>query len=131
MRFEARLSAVPRARRWVAARAAAAGASAGALRVVELLASELVTNAVRHGPPGGEVVVGVERAGAVVRVHVDDASPDPPVVLDPASHALSGRGVLLVETLARAWGVSSRPGGAPGKRVWFEVALRPGRPDAP
>ncbi|MFC8404485.1 ATP-binding protein [Streptomyces griseoincarnatus] len=35
----------------------------------------------------------------------------------------SGRGLLLVATLADDWGVTDRPGG-PGKTVWASVGLR-------
>ncbi len=119
MRFTADVAQVPRARHWVVQEATAAGASHDALRVVALLASELVTNAVQHGPAGGEVVVTVERRGDRMRVAVRDESPRPPIRLDPDPTHLSGRGVQLVDRLAAAWGVD---GDAGGKIVWFEVA---------
>lgn len=55
MRFTADVARIPHARRWVVRQASGAGASAEALRIVALLASEVVTNAVQHGPAGGEV----------------------------------------------------------------------------
>ena len=58
--------------------------------------------------------------GTAVRVEVDDDSGEPPVLLDPAPHAESGRGILLVESLAAEWGWTARDH---GKTVWFVVEL--------
>lgn len=121
MRFVADVAQIRHARTWVVAQAAHAGAPADVQRVVGLLASEVVTNAVRHGPAGGLVDV---RAGVVAdrfRVSVQDESPRRPVRTEPGPLDLSGRGVLLVDRLAAAWDVE--PHGA-GKTVWFEVPLR-------
>lgn len=120
MRFAADVAHIPRARRWVVEQATHAGASDDALRVVALLASELVTNAVQHGPPGGEVTVAVERRAGQLRVAVADESPLLPAILDPDLNAVSGRGVMLVDRLSARWGVEERPG---AKSVWFEVGL--------
>ena len=84
---------------------------------VTLLVSELVTNAVIHG--GGEVEVLVRLLPKTVRVEVMDASE---VALAPrvaSDQDDSGRGLALVESLARRWGVDPVAGG--GKTVWFEV----------
>lgn len=89
--------------------------------VVVLLVSEVVTNAVVHaGPhgPGDEVVVAVGRVGDAIRVEVADGHPGLPVVGDGAVGGLSGRGCLLVDALASAWGVTAN---GSGKVVWFEV----------
>jgi DNA-binding NarL/FixJ family response regulator len=84
---------------------------------VTLLVSELVTNAVIHG--GGEVEVLVRLLPASVRVEVMDASATAPVPRAAADEDTSGRGLTLVESLARRWGVDPVAGG--GKTVWFEV----------
>ena len=120
VRFTADVGEVPNARRWVVQEAAVAGAHDETLRIVALLASELVTNAVQHGPAGGEVGVAVERRRGRLRVAVCDQSPVPPVPLNPGPTALSGRGVMLVERLAEAWGVDGK---GHGKAVWFEVPI--------
>lgn len=132
MRFVADVAQIRHARTWVMAEAAHAGAPVDIQRVVGLLASEVVTNAVRHGPAGGLVDVQVRTTGDRVRVSVRDESPRRPVRLEPDPLALSGRGVLLIDRLATAWDVEPD---AAGKTVWFEVSLRqrptPGRGGRP
>jgi anti-sigma regulatory factor (Ser/Thr protein kinase) len=87
------------------------------LDTVELLTSEVVTNAVVHTrtPTELQVVVWGDR----VRVEVADGSTGPPVKqarLDLT--ALSGRGLRIVDALSSDWGVDTYDH---GKRVWFEV----------
>ncbi|HUR23116.1 MAG TPA: ATP-binding protein [Acidimicrobiales bacterium] len=84
---------------------------------VELLTSEVVTNAIIHGKSGPELAVTVD--GNVVRVAVQDLSPAVPVRNLAHLDDVSGRGVVIVEEMAAAWGVEQRDG---SKRVWFEVA---------
>jgi anti-sigma regulatory factor (Ser/Thr protein kinase) len=85
---------------------------------IELLASELVANAVLHG--GGPVTVGLERTGHHVRVEVSDTSEDLPTLRAPEDLlAERGRGFLLVDRLASRWGFERRRDD--GKTVWFEV----------
>lgn len=84
---------------------------------VELLTSEVVTNAILHGRSGPELAVTV--AGDAVRVAVQDLSPDVPVRRLGRLDDVSGRGVVIVEELASAWGVEVGRDGS--KRVWFEV----------
>jgi DNA-binding NarL/FixJ family response regulator len=84
---------------------------------VTLLTSELVTNAVVHA--GTDVDVVVRLTGAIARVEVTDRSE---LSLTPRRSGLeddSGRGLELVQALARRWGTTRQPGG--GKTVWFEV----------
>jgi hypothetical protein len=61
----------------------------------------------------------VEPAGDGVRVEVLDANPTMPVAGTLAPGALSGRGLTLVQSLARRWGAPHNKDG--GKTVWFEV----------
>lgn len=87
-----------------------------------LLTSEVVTNVVLHaGPhrPNDEAVLRVVLTDDLVRVEVTDQHPGTPRIDGAAvSDGLSGRGVLLLDVLASAWGVV--PIGR-GKVVWFEV----------
>lgn len=85
---------------------------------VELLTSEVVTNAIIHGQSGPQLAVTIDEC--VVRVAVEDRSPAVPVRRLANLDAVSGRGVVIVEELASAWGVERERDGA--KRVWFEVA---------
>ena len=87
-------------------------------RTVELLTSEVVTNAMVHARSGPQLAVEVK--DDAVRVAVRDASPQLPVRRLNRLDDLSGRGVVIVEELATAWGVERERNGA--KRVWFEVA---------
>ena len=86
-----------------------------------LLLSELVTNAVHHG--AGPLELRVDTSDTRIRVEVDDASIEQPVLrpLDP--RRLGGMGMRIVNDLADTWG--SRPSSV-GKTVWFEVALPAG-----
>jgi serine/threonine-protein kinase RsbW len=113
--------AIASGRRWAVDTAQAQGADEGVADVVELLASEVLTNAVRHGSPTGTVQMHVVRHGERLRVTVRDASTDVPVVRTPDVEETGGRGMQLVETLAADWGV--QPHGVDGKSVWFEVIL--------
>jgi DNA-binding NarL/FixJ family response regulator len=95
---------------------------ADVLDVVNLLVSELVTNAVVHG--GSEAEVSVLLTPSALRVEVgdhDEFVPSPKGADD--DWATSGRGLALVEAMAKAWGIERVPG---GKVIWFEVD----RPDA-
>jgi anti-sigma regulatory factor (Ser/Thr protein kinase) len=82
-----------------------------------LLASELATNSVVHAQSGFEVIVG--RRDGRVRIEVVDSDPGVPQVQYVPAGATSGRGLLIVETLSDAWGVTPVEGG--GKAVWFEL----------
>ena len=83
---------------------------------VELLVSEVATNALVHG--AGDVRVDVQTQGRAVRIEVSDDSPDPPVPREAGLDGESGRGMALVEALSSCWGTDARPD---GKTVWFEV----------
>ncbi len=85
----------------------------------ELLVSELVTNAILHARSASRVKV--ERTGAVVRVAVCDGSSVTPRVRDYGPNAVTGRGMFLVDRIARRWGVDVDGN---GKCVWFEVDAR-------
>lgn len=97
--------------------------------VAQLLTSELVANAVVHGG-GGAVTLSVRASGGRLRVDVYDTSPDlPAAAANPGADAVSGRGLLLVETLAAGWGSYRCPA---GKAVFFTLGpgTGPGDGDA-
>jgi len=90
------------------------------LASVELLASELVSNAVRHGGAGeGDVVVlHLGLAHDRLRVEVCDHGPgfEPG---QPQPYGEGGYGLFLVSEVASAWGVAHDDGHC----AWFEIAL--------
>lgn len=93
------------------------GIDADPFDTLTLLTSELVTNAVVHAR--SELEVTLRLTGRSARVEVTDGSDLAPEIGDPDDEATSGRGLQLVNRLARRWGIRHLPGG--GKTVWFEV----------
>lgn len=91
------------------------------LQDVQLLVSELVTNAVRHARLSSRDAIGllVELSERALRVEVRDAGPgfEPEASPQPDPTRLSGWGLFLVEELADRWGVELDA----GTRVWFEL----------
>lgn len=86
--------------------------------VAELLVSELVTNALRHGRPPVELRIRVGQ-GRVLRIEVlDGADGAEPVKSEAPLNAVSGRGLGIVAALAVRWG--TEPVEA-GKLVWAEL----------
>jgi anti-sigma regulatory factor (Ser/Thr protein kinase) len=83
-----------------------------------LLLSELVTNAVHHGTEPLEVRI--DTFDDRLRVEVDDANADPPVLRPVDPRRLGGMGIRIVDEVSDAWGTSRTPS---GKTVWFELAL--------
>lgn len=81
---------------------------------VQLVVSELVTNAVTHGLGAITVLVGV--TGDRVAIAVRDEGPGEPRQRDIEAASPGGRGIALVARLAADWGVRREPGG--GKAVW-------------
>ncbi len=130
------------ARRWLAGQLAGT-CPADLVDTAVLLASELVTNAVRAcagaeargHPDARRIGLTVTRARDTLRIEVTDAAsgalPAPPG--HPDADAESGRGLQVVTALATRWGW--RPA-APGKAVWCELpavalALAPAVPGDP
>ena len=70
-----------------------------------VVVSELFSNAVRHGPAGGRVLVGycLWREGARLVV-CDGGGPGAPRLVRGAELAEGGRGLCVVDSLAARWG---------------------------
>ena len=115
-RFEPKPMNVRAAREFVAGALREQG-FAGDADVVLLLASELVTNAVRHAATPFEIRVDVD-AGKVRVAVIDEDVEHSPEMQHPGPEDTNGRGLLLVDQLAAVWG-STRVGG--NKTVWFTV----------
>ncbi|WP_346168070.1 ATP-binding SpoIIE family protein phosphatase [Streptomyces javensis] len=95
---------------------------------LQLLVSEVVTNALIHAH--SEVDLRIREQAGRLRVDVRDSDPHPPI---PAANleleeagddeAESGRGLVIVDAVASAWG--SSPAGR-GKTTWFELTVPEG-----
>ncbi|TXC97916.1 SpoIIE family protein phosphatase [Streptomyces sp. ISID311] len=85
-----------------------------------LMASEVVTNVLLHTDGDALLVAEIsgERGARRVRVDVADSSDELPHRRSPGELASSGRGLVLLELLAGAWGVDPR---GDGKSTWFEL----------
>ncbi|MFW6640052.1 ATP-binding protein [Nocardiopsis algeriensis] len=100
-----------------------------------LCIAEMFANACAHtrsGNPGGRVVrlLSQPTAPTVRLTLVDGGSPTRPHIptaQEEEMPAESGRGLLLIEHLSRAWGTRPAPdhplGDRPGHAVWAEFAL--------
>ncbi|MER5911215.1 ATP-binding protein [Streptomyces sp. NPDC001982] len=89
----------------------------GRSEIAELLTSELVTNALVHTDHDAVLTAVVGPRGLRVEVR-DFVARRPRLCAPDADEGTHGRGLVLVQSLADAWGV--RPHGV-GKAVWFEL----------
>ena len=88
---------------------------------LELLLSELVTNAVRYGSSGGgDIAVRLELTEQVVAVSITDSGSgfDRDTVLPTPRTDAGGFGLLLLDRLSTRWGVERDERGF---RVWFKL----------
>jgi anti-sigma regulatory factor (Ser/Thr protein kinase) len=109
------------------ARRAAAGVLAGwrfrdpaLLADAQLLVSELVMNAVRHG--GGLIELQIDADADTVTISAADGSSVVPRQRPADAHG--GQGLTVIDGFAKAWGVQSHD---VGKRLW--VRLQPCTPE--
>ena len=82
-----------------------------------LVTSELASNAARHAATPFEVVV--DLGGGHVRIEVRDGSAKSPHQ-DVSPGGPTGRGLVVVDHLASAWGADPT---ARGKVVWAELPI--------
>ncbi|MFF3763852.1 ATP-binding protein [Streptomyces sp. NPDC001922] len=113
--------AVASARRQVLAGLCQWGLEPGSdlLHTIELAASELITNAVKHSH-SEPVSVAVRLQGDTVRIDVCDSSPDLPKRRCPTAADENGRGLLIVMAMATQYAVEPT---STGKRCWAEFAV--------
>ncbi|WP_406432845.1 ATP-binding protein [Streptomyces sp. NBC_00631] len=87
----------------------------------QLVVSELVTNAVRHAPGPGELVLELEPGAGRLLIAVRDCSPAPPALRQDDPARVGGHGLRLVRRLcSQVWTVPAPP----GKRVVAVLDLR-------
>jgi serine phosphatase RsbU (regulator of sigma subunit) len=91
---------------------------AALMPTTQLLACELVTNAIRYAE--GPVTLRLIREGATLVCEVADSSPALPRMLHAARDDERGRGLQIVSNFAHRWGARRTPA---GKVVWCEQQL--------
>jgi anti-sigma regulatory factor (Ser/Thr protein kinase) len=89
----------------------------------QVIMSELITNAIAHANVR-DVRYRIERDGFRVLLAVWDTSPEDPEIKTFDLEAESGRGLLIIETLADKWGVEREEYGKYGKWVWAAIQCR-------
>ena len=116
-RFRREVPEIPRSRRFVADVLARCGRDVS--DAVLLVASELVTNAVRHG--NGDVELRIDVEDDKVRLEVLDEGHVKVVAprRAPSPTAIGGRGLHLVREVSHKWGSGFDPAGR--TMVWAEV----------
>ena len=109
------------------------GMSQGTAETAELVVSELVTNAVRFSGDPARTLRYSERADAGLialslrhfadglLIEVYDTDTNPPVLCDADTDAENGRGLMLIDALAKEWSYFFPPGG--GKVVYCFLGI--------
>ncbi|MFF2331799.1 MULTISPECIES: ATP-binding protein [unclassified Streptomyces] len=91
--------------------------SPGLIDTAEVLLTELVTNALRHDK-GNSISVRMLLDGDRCVIEVTDGSSDRPELCCAGPDDEGGRGLILVDSLAEAWGVSRD-----GTTTWCSLPL--------
>jgi hypothetical protein len=92
--------------------------SGSALQDVLLVASEMVSNVIRHAQT--PLTLSLELHSSYVRLAVTDGEPPFDAVAETAVDAESGRGMGIIGSISRGWGVGDTP---IGKSIWAEIPL--------
>src|ERR1700759_3120623 len=103
---------------------------------LQLLVTEIVANAVRHGgvEEDGEIELRVAVRADAVRVEMRDSGIQAdPRVRRPDLSGGGGFGMVLVERMSERWGVDHEPrdGRLPQVVMWFELRREPVAGGAP
>lgn len=91
-----------------------------------LAVTELATNAVVHAMSDVSVALG-RVSGGMVRLVVGDRSAKPPALTGAGLTALGGRGLRMIDEIARCWGHDIVDG---GKLVWVDLSRSSGNREA-
>lgn len=94
--------------------------AAGRVDEAELVVSELVTNATRHGR--GRCRLRLSSAAGCITVEVRDDGVRMPTLQHPGPDGEGGRGIALVRCLARRLNVVTAPGGGKTVRAVLDAA---------
>ncbi|MFC4495720.1 SpoIIE family protein phosphatase [Streptomyces ovatisporus] len=100
----------------------------GQIDAAVLMLSEMLTNVLVHTDGDARVIAECSgtRGERLLRVEVADTSDALPHRRTPGELASSGRGLVMMEMLAGAWGVDPR---GEGKCIWFEMHENAPPPD--
>ena len=118
VRVPDRLDSIPAARAFLTRLLDGWGIGDEVIDDASLLASELMSNAVKHG--GGVVDLKIEAEDGLLHVGVHDNSDGAPTIKEAGPSSPGGRGMWIVQSVAHDWGTD--PDGS-GKTVWFELNL--------
>ncbi|MET9984741.1 ATP-binding protein [Streptomyces rochei] len=86
----------------------------------QIVVSELVTNALRHAPGPGGLLLKMHSSPARLRITVRDTSRAAPRLRVPDPHRIGGHGLRLISRLCSRFHISPRDG---GKQVTAEMLL--------
>ncbi|GAP47384.1 ATP-binding protein [Streptomyces azureus] len=92
--------------------------SGRAMGMVQLVVSELVTNARKYAP--GPCLLTLEVDGGAVKVTVWDSNPTPPAILAPDPMRIGQHGLEIVMAVGQSFTVHREP---VGKRITTAIAL--------
>jgi anti-sigma regulatory factor (Ser/Thr protein kinase) len=123
--FPGTVESIAQAREWVSEIAVATG-HAPLAPTVELLVSELATNAVRYAN-GNRFSVEFDADGLLL-IAVCDGNPTKPAPRQATIRDEGGRGLVIVEALSDRWGAEVHHS---GKCVWFQLEEHAPLPEAP
>jgi anti-sigma regulatory factor (Ser/Thr protein kinase) len=122
LEIAARPSEVGRIRRAIRAAVVRYGLDETHADLMQLVASELVMNAVLHGGPPVIVQLSIEPNNTVLEVY--DGGPGMPAMSQDDDPAHARRGLRVVEGMCSDWGIIPDQRG--GKTVWCAIAYDTG-----
>jgi anti-sigma regulatory factor (Ser/Thr protein kinase) len=89
----------------------------------QLVASELLANAIEHAPGANSYELELVRRPDGIRIYLADGSSIRPVISELAHDRPRGRGIRIIEALSDGWGSDQHHG---GKRVWVDLTTGTG-----
>jgi anti-anti-sigma regulatory factor len=92
----------------------------GLVAPASIIASELVSNGVRHA--GTPLELALARTARYLHIAVRDSNPRPALLQHPSRLSAGGRGLLIVQGTALTWGSTPTPN---GKVVWATLGTDP------
>ncbi len=110
------------------------GMTQGTAETAELIVSELVTNAVRFsGDPARTlryselteaslIALSLRHFRDGLLIEVYDTDSNPPVLTDAGDYAENGRGLMLIDALAKEWSYFYPPGGGKVVYCFLEIS---------